>query len=236
MIATLSIAIASNKTATISTQSISESWWYGDYEFYYTDRVNDSNLSCVKLSFESTSPDGPIRVVGSGTDGIGPYSIQGTYDRSSKDITFTKQYNDANGTWRYKGVYNGELFSGTWGNDARPNAGNFLLKETTIIQRLSDSGSWEGYYFDANNKDAQMLIYLTACKEASGNETITGSGTDVVGPFTLDGHIAANNSVCLTKRYATHTLKYDGWKSGNAIFGTWGSGVPSGGDFVIWKY
>src|SRR6185369_15809632 len=150
LIATLSIAIASNKTATISTQSISESWWYGDYEFYYTDRVNDSNLSCVKLTFESTSPDGPIRVAGGGTDAIGLYSVQGTYDRSSKDITFTKQYIDANGTWRYKGVYSGELFSGTWGNDVKPNLGNFLLKQTTIIKRLSDSGSWEGYYFDAN--------------------------------------------------------------------------------------
>ena len=194
-------------------------------------------MSGVELSFESTSPGGPIRVVGSGTDDIGRYSIQGTYDPSSKDITFTKQYIDvnANMAWRYKGVYNDELFSGIWGTDAKPNMGNFLIKRTSI-SRQSDEGSWEGYYFDVDNKGVQMLIYLTVWKDMHGVEVVNGSGTDIVGAFTLDVHILANNSVSLTKRYEANTLKYNGWKSGNAIFGTWGAGVPSGGDFVIWKY
>jgi len=192
-------------------------------------------LSGVELSFESTSPGGPIRVVGSGTDDIGRYSIQGTYDPSSKDITFTKQYIDvnANMAWRYKGVYNDELFSGIWGTDAKPNMGNFLIKRTSI-SRQSDEGSWEGYYFDVDNKGVQMLIYLTVWKDMHGVEVVNGSGTDV-GPFILDGHILANNSVSLTKSDKANTLKYVGWKSGNAIFGTWGAGVPSGGYFVIWK-
>src|SRR6185312_6306322 len=120
-------------SATISTESLVTSWWYGCYDFYYTDRVNQSNLSNVELIFESSSPDGPITVSGSGRDGIGPYSIDGNYDGSSKDISFTKQYINvnANTAWHYQGKYNDELFSGIWGTTAKPNMGNFLIKQTS---------------------------------------------------------------------------------------------------------
>ncbi|CAG8610387.1 6309_t:CDS:2 [Paraglomus occultum] len=135
-------------------------------------------------------------VGGSGTDNIGPYSIQGTYDKSSKVITFTKQYIgvNANTAWRYKGVYNDELFSGTWDTDAAPNMGNFLIKRVATIERQSDEGSWQGYYFDVNNKGVQMLIYLTVWIDMHGVEVVNGSGTDAVGSFTLDGHIQRDNS------------------------------------------
>ncbi|CAG8606446.1 6486_t:CDS:1, partial [Paraglomus occultum] len=186
--------------AKISTESLVKSWWFGVYEIYYTDRVNQSNLSGVELSFELESPDGPTIVSGGGTDNIGPYSIQGTYNSVSTVITFTKQYTDvnANTAWRYKGVYNDKLFSGTWGTDTNPNMGNFLIKQNAILERpsdeFSDEGSWKGYYFDSDNKGTLMLIYLTVWTDMHGVEVVNGSGTDVVGPFTLDGHIQANNS------------------------------------------
>ncbi|CAG8579318.1 1496_t:CDS:2 [Paraglomus occultum] len=164
--------------------------------------VNQSNLSGVKLFFESTSPDGPLNVVGEGSDDIGPYSIQGTYDNISKAIAFTKQHInvDANTAWRYQGIYSGVLFSGTWGTEGKPNMGNFLIKQKSVIKRQSDEGPWQGYYFDVDNKDVIMLIYMTARKDPSGVEFLHGSGTDEV-EFTIDGQVAVDNSVSLTKRY-----------------------------------
>ncbi|CAG8632481.1 5102_t:CDS:1, partial [Paraglomus occultum] len=188
--------ISTNQPADILTANLVASRWNGEYGFYCTERGSQSNLSGVKLSFESTNPDRPINIVGEGSDNIGTYSIQGTYDNLSKVIAFTKQYinANANAARRYKGIYNGELFSGTWGTDVKPNMGNFLIKQKTNITRQSDEGSWEGYYFDSDNKGALMLIHMTARKDPSGVEFLNGSGTDVVGAFTIDGHVAVNNS------------------------------------------
>ena len=235
----LFIATYLNEPASISTESLLAAWWYGIYDIYYTDRASQSSLTNVRLTFGSGSPDGSkVLVGGGGTDGIGPYTINnGIYDRSTKAISFTKQYVNVNNNaaWLYKGTYNNELFSGAWGTASNPNMGNFLIRQADLLERPSDEGSWRGYYFDALNNSGLMLIHITAQKNPNGNETITGSGTDVVGPFTIDGTISTNNAVSFHKRYSTHAWNYNGTKKGSAVFGTWGSGVPSGGDFVIWK-
>ncbi|CAG8499219.1 3670_t:CDS:2 [Paraglomus occultum] len=199
MIPPPSIATNLNRPASISTQSLLQAWWYGLYNIYYTDRANQSDLSSIQLTFASGSPDGNIvSVGGNGTDGIGTYSINnGTYNKSTKAISFTKQYNNVNNNvaWLYQGIYNNDLFYGSWGTPANANQGNFLIRRTELLEKQSDEGSWRGYYFDAQNNSSLMLIHLNVWKEPNGDETITGSGNDVVGAFTIDGRISTNNSV-----------------------------------------
>ena len=80
-----------------------------------------------------------------------------------------------------------------------------------------------------NNNSGLMIIAL---QNSAGDDIISGSGTDEVGGYTIEGHISVDTLANFTKRYAT---QYDGWKKGNAIFGTCGVGLYSDGTIVIWK-
>jgi hypothetical protein len=63
---------------------------------------------------------------------------------------------------------------------------------------------------------------------------VSGSGTDIVGPFTLEG-VLANGKVDITKQYiGRHRLKYIGDFDGEGTMqGTWMIGGVSGGRWAI---
>ena len=59
---------------------------------------------------------------------------------------------------------------------------------------------------------------------------IEGSGTDCIGPFVLEGVIAANGGVSLQKTYVgKHDVTYDGQYDGEGrLWGMWKCGPDSG--------
>ena len=200
-----------------------------------------SDLSGVQLTFGSDGTT--VKVNGSGTDDKGNYTIvNSSYDSSSKKISFTKQYKvNANMARNYQGIYhnNEELFSGTWGDAKNPNTGNFLIKRVSPVEgsdkEPDESKIWHGYCFDANNNASLMLMNITVWKDLNGDKILTGSGTDAIGAFTIDGRISGEN-VSLFKRHFNQSWNYNGKALGlSMIFGTWGTKVPYDGAFIFWS-
>jgi hypothetical protein len=227
------LAMVRNEEPQISTASLVNAWWYGQYGIYYTNRTNDSNLSDVSLDFVLRHPEDPTFMVGGGgTDGIGQYSIDnGVYDPKEKTISFIKRYinNNNNVAWNYKGIYKNNLFYGTWGTTAQPNRGNFIIKQTCLGPASVD-GNWYGYYIDGGNNSSELMLLNLK----QNNTQITGSGTDNVGTFTIQGKLSADNSISFVKSYPTQSWTYNGWKEGRDIYGAWGNaGQPSGGTFLL---
>lgn len=54
-------------------------------------------------------------------------------------------------------------------------------------------------------------------------DDVFGSGTDIIGPFSLDGRLAPDGTIVLRKQYhGKHTVFYDGQYDGEGtFFGQW---------------
>lgn len=93
------------------------------------------------------------------------------------------------------------------------------------------SGPWIGFYtYVAHNGRHRMDLALEF-----GNGTITGEGTDDIGPFVVRGRYDAKSKEChWTKTYVgMHDVFYSGFRQGKGIHGTWEVGQAAGG-FKVW--
>lgn len=108
------------------------------------------------------------------------------------------------------------------------------MKRAIKVESLSLTGIWHGCYFYA--LDNQAIDYYLM--NLSFNENvITGSGTDSVGGFKINGEILPNGSVGFIKVYTTHSWNYFGQIFGSEIYGRWGTiRTPHRGTFLMWKY
>jgi hypothetical protein len=88
------------------------------------------------------------------------------------------------------------------------------------------SGPWCGYYVQLG---AEHRMQFTLRFEGG---TFSGEGADITGPFTIEGSIAGNRFRA-TKRYALHTVEYDGSFDGDTIAGWWKL-VAGSGKFRLW--
>ncbi len=97
---------------------------------------------------------------------------------------------------------------------------------------LFPSGPWNGFYTYHQTPNADrhpMPSNLTFA-----NQKISGSGSDDVGTFTWTGIYDTKNPTCqMTKKYATHTISYQGSVDNNGIWGTWTMMGWTGG-FHLW--
>lgn len=67
------------------------------------------------------------------------------------------------------------------------------------------------------------------------NGSISGMGTDRVGPFVLDGTIDRYlGRVLLVKKYGSHSLTYKGSWNGSMLSGMWSGGPWHNGTFEMW--
>ncbi|CAG8475445.1 15871_t:CDS:2 [Cetraspora pellucida] len=227
------------------TNKLVSSWWNGEYNIFYTNiGQNQPDLSIIKLKFSAQLPGDLNFLITShgkdGTaypkDGIGTYTIdEGQFNSLTKVITFTKCYVNCNHnvTWNYQGLYKHKLFFGTWGTENQP-LGNFIIRRADKVKSSSLTGNWCGCYF-YNLNDNDIDHYLMNL-DFSGN-LISGSGTDSVGNFKINGEILPNGSVGLIKKYTTHSWNYYGRIYGSEIYGRWGMiGTPNSGTFLMWKY
>jgi hypothetical protein len=65
---------------------------------------------------------------------------------------------------------------------------------------------------------------------------IRGSGLDLIGPFTIDGHYEVREGRCWwVKRYVgAHDVSYSGHNEGKGIWGVWEISRTYSGGFHIW--
>ncbi|RHZ80862.1 hypothetical protein Glove_131g77 [Diversispora epigaea] len=225
--------------------SYDPSYWDGHYKKFYTNTPPfQPELSTLQLKFSTQSPGNlTFSFSGDGRDCYGPFNIdKGQFDRSSKNISFIKRYINCNGNahWYYQGHYKHKLFFGTWGNAWNLNLGYFIIGLVSKVEeRQSLTGIWSGYYFNnLNNVNNQMVINLTstAIRSRYGDNTISGSGSDNVEEFTIEGQQSRDGLVNFIKTYSTHSWDYDGKLSGMEIWGKWyNNGTPDSGVFLIWK-
>ncbi len=68
------------------------------------------------------------------------------------------------------------------------------------------------------------------------NSTISGQGTDYVGPWTISGNFAQETAECVwIKQYlGKHRVRYQGVWGKTGIVGRWTIGSLISGDFHIW--
>ena len=68
------------------------------------------------------------------------------------------------------------------------------------------------------------------------NGIVTGTGSDDVGPFVINGRYDAAGGECYwTKTYpGSHDVLYRGFREGKGIWGTWEIRTDSRGGFHIW--
>ncbi len=94
------------------------------------------------------------------------------------------------------------------------------------------SGRWQGFY-KQGVKPGDMELDLAF---AAG--VITGGGRDPVGVFTIAGSYDTSIGRCeFSKRYASHTVEYRGYRESQGIFGQWqisGQFARDRGGFLIW--
>ncbi|CAG8517392.1 9052_t:CDS:2 [Diversispora eburnea] len=202
--------------------SYEPSYWDGHYKKFYTNTPPfQPELSKLQLNFTAQSPgDLTFSFSGGGRDCYGSFNI----DKESY----------------YQGQYKHKLFFGTWGNDQNQNLGYFIIGWVSRAEESQSlEGIWSGYYFNnLNNSNNQMVINLTATalRPRFGDNLISGSGSDSVGEFTIEGRQTRHGLVNFIKHYSTHSWNYDGKLSGMEIWGKWYySGIPNDGVFIIWK-
>ena len=97
------------------------------------------------------------------------------------------------------------------------------------------SGKWVGFFTDKRvpGKHQMELILNFA------NNTVTGSGRDFVGPFSIDGAYQLGDGLCVwVKQYkGKHAVGYRGFAEGKGIWGKWEltfQGQTATGGFHIW--
>ena len=97
--------------------------------------------------------------------------------------------------------------------------------------RRFPTGEWNGFYLESH-QPTKGWMHLYLCFE---NGTITGEGTDYVGPWTAAGSYDADSGVCSwIKQYVgKHQVFYGGQCGPKGIMGEWTiSGLH--GPFHIW--
>jgi hypothetical protein len=98
---------------------------------------------------------------------------------------------------------------------------------------LFPSGEWEGFYTYREGIDAAR--YYMSFFLHFQNRIVKGDGSDNVGTFSWTGSYNTELFWCkMTKRYATHTVFYDGRVDENGIWGTWIISERWKGGFHIW--
>lgn len=86
--------------------------------------------------------DGPYAIVGTGTDGIGPFTLKGTVTKNG-DLDVTKTYNVKGQTWswRYQGLYDSAgAIGGIWreiNDDAASPRGSFQLTQQQALPKVT---------------------------------------------------------------------------------------------------
>lgn len=152
---------------------------------------------------------GQYSVGGSGSDDVGQFWVSGT--RNGDNVSFAKQYVGAH-TVQYTGTLSGKSMSGNWeipGNCDGTWRMSFLNTKNV---------SWDGQFNQGGTDYPMEFNHMWFGAEGD----VTGSGSDAVGQFNLNGTHSSYGSVTFTKQYVgAHAVQYTGNLDGNSLTGEW---------------
>ena len=78
---------------------------------------------------------------------------------------------------------------------------------------------WTGWW-EQRGLGRRTMYDLVLNVAADG--TVSGRGNDCIAPFTFQGRFRPDGMVSLVKQYlGRHSVHYEGYNSGEGIFGTW---------------
>lgn len=172
-------------------------------------------------------------ISGKGSDNIGQFEIQGSLS-NGKTVNFTKRYIGAH-TVNYQGTLTSDSqIDGTWSLQGMSDA--FQLKKAYSepdphvpppappvkvplpVSNYSSNDIWKGFY-DQNGQQTPMTF--TMFSATPGNQ-VTGTGSDNVGQFQINGTCDPQGNVIFTKQYVgQHAVAYSGKLIGGTISGNW---------------
>jgi hypothetical protein len=97
------------------------------------------------------------------------------------------------------------------------------------------SGKWAGFFTDKRMPGKHEMELMLAFSQGS----MSGSGRDRVGEFTIEGGYQISDGKCVwVKQYVgKHAVGYRGFNEGKSIWGTWelsSQGITATGGFQIW--
>jgi len=116
---------------------------------------------------------------------------------------------------------------GARGEQVYPEKEALLYRDRKFLHSLRQklSGQWAGHSCSADqNGDLSFRLLFE-------DSLATGTGQDSGGVFVLEGSYSdSDQSLHLTKKYATHAVEYQGYYKGDRTFsgGWWISGSPKG--------
>ena len=155
-------------------------------------------------------------IVGSGSDAVGSFDLQGTVSPNG-DVAFTKQYHGKHAV-QYRGRIQGGLIKGKW--SLQGMEGDFELA-------MDSAEVWSGWYEQGGNK-ADMKFNLSI--DQSG---VFGAGDDKVGNFIIRGQQEGENVMFSKAYHGAHTVNYYGQLAregnGRVIRGYWNASGANGG-------
>eukprot|EP00178_Gracilaria_changii_P019485 TRINITY_DN56469_c0_g1_i1.p2 TRINITY_DN56469_c0_g1~~TRINITY_DN56469_c0_g1_i1.p2 ORF type:complete len:209 (-),score=24.01 TRINITY_DN56469_c0_g1_i1:44-637(-) len=160
--------------------------WTGWYE--QGGNKNDVSFENMTLTFDG-------KLAGSGSDGVGAFTIEGHLQGNM--VMFEKKYGGHSVT--YKGTLSGDTINGTWEIPGNCN-GTFEINMT--------SNTWSGWYTMGDSNDQNdVKVELT-----ENDNHVYGLGTDGVGNFQIAGAICPHTqTVRFTKKYfGAHEVHYTG--------------------------
>jgi hypothetical protein len=97
---------------------------------------------------------------------------------------------------------------------------------------LFPSGPWNGFYTYVQGSTADQ--HHMPCTLDFVEGALHGRGSDDVGVFSFTGTYDTRSMTCqMTKKYATHTVDYQGCVDENGIWGSWTMHGWKGG-FHLW--
>jgi len=142
-------------------------------------------------------------ISGEGTDDVGVFKIEGTYETSSKEFGFIKTYPAH--IVEYKGTYSGnfEKFIGNWYIGGEKG-------EAFLIEKFENNEIFNGHYKAGGEKYPMTCVF-----GFSKEKKLLGKGNDSIGLSVWDGKIQeasdGTKNVVIKKHYVgKHDVVYTG--------------------------
>ena len=110
---------------------------------------------------------------------------------------------------------------------------NSKLLSETEQHYLFPSGEWEGFYTNAQGRDATQhpMTFVLNFKK----NIVTGIGNDDIGSFSFRGEYDPKNyTFYVHKYYISHSAIYQGHVDENGIWGMWSTSDSDRGGFHVW--
>jgi hypothetical protein len=141
-------------------------------------------------------------------------------------MEISPQFHDASHKWT---IY--MLSKSMRGYANLDNTPSLAERPSTAVGTSGGKFYCTGYYMQEGTRTAQTIEVVLSGRDGA---TLSGGGHDAIGTFTIQGEKRNGDCVSFQKRYATHTVAYEGvLVDGAMLVGTWTIRGDDAGPFVL---